>query len=218
MVQGTASSVTVEGLIVDVNQVILSFQYMPSRNSVVADMLTVTAKDVLTGVTTKLEIRISIKPVNDAPSVTMSGYDASSPLGPAAVMTMEDTPAHIPPMIVTDADVKEAPGSTLEVTLTVSDKGTISFKSEEFATGIRLLSVEMSDMKSIRSNKSGVLSFVGSISRINKALSGMQYTPPPEYHGNASLVVTVDDKGNTGEPDERIMASNSILSQSLCSL
>ena len=86
-VKGTKSSVTVEGLIADVNRVLLSFHYMPARNSVASDMLIVTAEDSLTGVTAKLEIRVSIKPVNDAPSVTMSGYDASSSSVSAAVTT-----------------------------------------------------------------------------------------------------------------------------------
>ena len=56
--------------------------------------------------------------------------------------------------------------------------------------------------KEIQSNSRGLLSFVGSISSINMALSGMRYTPTSDFHGETSLVVSVDDNGNTGKMSE----------------
>ena len=102
------------------------------------------ATDALTNVSATVEIRISIKPVNDPPSVTMSGYNASASPQLAAISTTEDLCIDFS-YDSNGCRCERNSGSTLTVVLNVSDKGKISFKSGKFATGVRLLASATSD-------------------------------------------------------------------------
>lgn len=46
----------------------------------------------------------------------------------------------------------------------------------------------------------GSIKLIGSIPNINAALNGLKYRPNPDYNGPDQLVISTNDKGNTGEP------------------
>ena len=123
-------------------------------------------------------VNITIDPVNDAPVTSV----------PTAQTTPEDTPLLFSSgdgnaVTVSDAD---ASGNPIIITIAAAN-GTVSLgglTGLTFATGDGL--------------SDSTMTFAGTVSEINTALEGMTFTPSPDFHGLATIDITIDDQGNLG--------------------
>jgi VCBS repeat-containing protein len=131
-------------------------------------------------------VTVTVVAVNDGPQVT----------GPATVTIDEDVPQTIAGLQVSDVDVQDAtllvpPGSgQLEVTLTVTH-GVLSVRGD-VTGGIPPTGISAPGRTVVVS---------ATPSQINTTLSatgGLVYTPDGNYNGSDSVVVTVNDLGQTG--------------------
>ncbi|GBD36584.1 Leukotoxin [bacterium HR36] len=122
-------------------------------------------------------ITITVTPVNDPPTIT----------APSSISVVEDG-AHTfsGPGGITIADIDAGSGN-LRVALSVSH-GTLTLGN---TTGISIIS---------GSNGSASMTVEGTLSNLNNALNGLVYTPNPNYSGNDTLSIQVNDLGNTGAP------------------
>ncbi|MBB70801.1 MAG: hypothetical protein CMF50_00180, partial [Legionellales bacterium] len=117
---------------------------------------------------------ITITPVNDAPMIT----------APATAMGSEDTSFAIPSLAIADVDANDTPGATLTVDLSVSN-GTLTIGT---TTGLSFTGL----------NGTNSFSIEGSITDINTALGTLSYLGDMDFNGSDTLVIDVDDQGNTG--------------------
>jgi len=135
-------------------------------------------------------IPINIGAVNDAPTVSV----------PGAQTTNEDTPIVFSvssgnSITVADIDAAEsASPNEVQVTLGVTNGtltlGTLAGVDTPFVMDSRgTFDIDGSD---------GTLVFRGLIADINVALSGLRFIPDANFNGSDTLIVTVDDLGNTG--------------------
>ena len=112
---------------------------------------------------------------------------------PSAALSLdEDNDFVIAGVSVEDADADVTPGATLGVTLQCSSGSTT-------LNGTVGLSFPFGDGVHDRFS-----SFVGSLADINAALNGLKYTPALDWHGVDSLLITVNDQGNTGAGGQQI--------------
>lgn len=118
---------------------------------------------------------VRVIPVNDPPSLH----------GPSEIIVLESRPTLVQGIEVKDIDVHESRG-VLEVKVSVEEEGSLV----ELGTAIGLYVTESSPEAK---------TFQGSVSVVNAALKGLTYRGPPQFSGRDELVVTVDDRGNTGE-------------------
>ncbi|HPM84219.1 MAG TPA: Ig-like domain-containing protein, partial [Candidatus Anammoximicrobium sp.] len=166
--------------------------YRPALNYNGPDVLTIVADDKgNTGgavTPTTVAVPIAIAAVNDAPQLPWSVPPGVAP----APLTSEDVPVHIkwPANPVVDVDVSESPGDgRLTVTLSASH-GTLTV-----STNYGLTSGDFNG-----SNSGGTVEFTAPLAAINATLSaatGVQYAPNLNYNGKDTVVVTVNDRGNT---------------------
>ena len=120
----------------------------------------------------------SATPVNDPPEID----------GPDAQSTDIDTDLIFSTgnsnlITVTDPD---AASSDIEVTVTVFH-GVLTLATTSglsFTTG--------------DGTNDATMTFEGTVTEVNAALDGLEYTPPADYAGSDTLRITVDDQGNTG--------------------
>ena len=123
-------------------------------------------------------VTIAVDNVNEPPVNSVPGAQA----------TPEDTPlvfsaARGNPIAISDVD---AGGNLVIVTLSATH-GTLTLGSTAnlvFGSGDGTADASMT--------------FVGTLAEINAALDGLAFTPAPDYHGPASIQITVDDRGNVG--------------------
>lgn len=121
---------------------------------------------------------ITVRAVNDAPVNTVPG--AQSTLEDVALVFNTPNSNRIS---VADAD---AGSQTVRVTLTVTN-GTLTLSR---TTGLTFSSGD--------GTSDATMSFSGTLTAINAALDGLNFTPTANFNGAASLVITTNDLGNTG--------------------
>jgi hypothetical protein len=159
-------------------------RYAPNANYNGADQLTITADDQgnfppPVQRTTKV-VPLTVVAVNDAPVLTL----------PAPPLTSEDTPKQIvfPATAVHDVDAAELPGDgLLDVTLSVAS-GVLTVRTD--TGGITLLTAPAG----------AIVQFEGTEAAVNALLSnatGVLYSPNLNFNGHDTMVVTVNDRGNT---------------------
>jgi hypothetical protein len=171
---GSQSSINaaLEGLVFDP----IADYYGPARVTVSASDLGATgAGGVLADVDV---IDINVVPINDAPINSM----------PVSEATNEDTPlvfsaANGNSITVSDVD---AGASTMTVTLAATN-GTLTLGG---TTGLVFTNGDGIDDTS--------MTFDGSAADVNTALDGLTYEPDANYHGNATVQLSVNDNGNFG--------------------
>lgn len=118
---------------------------------------------------------VRVTPVNDPPSLR----------GPADVIALESRTTVVRGIEVDDVDAHER-HEVVEVTASVGQEGSLV----ELGTEMGLYVTQSSPQRK---------TFLGSVESVNEALAGLTYRGPSEFSGRDELLVTVDDRGNTGE-------------------
>ena len=154
--------------------------YDPDLNFNGPDSFTYTADDG-NGGTDTANVAVTVNAVNDAPANTV----------PGAQTTAEDTTKVFSAgngnqIQVADADVAEAAGGKLRVTLSATH-GTLTL------SGITGLVFTTGDGTGDSS-----MVFSGSPAAVNPALEGLSFVPTLNFNGSAQLSITTNDQGNTG--------------------
>ncbi|HIF9181107.1 TPA: DUF5801 repeats-in-toxin domain-containing protein [Photobacterium damselae] len=122
-------------------------------------------------------INMDIDPVNDAPIIDV----------PDRLETDEDTKLVISSLQVTDVDANETVDGKITININV-EHGSLSIPSGADLSGL-----------DIQQDSAGHLVITGNIDDINDLLSnGIEYQPEPDFNGEDSMSVTVDDLGNSG--------------------
>ncbi|MDP1823041.1 MAG: Ig-like domain-containing protein [Archangium sp.] len=174
-VTGNATpTVTLQGTLAALNTGLNGMRYQPALNYNGPATLTVTSTDS-NGESDTDTLTLTVIAVNDAPTHTV-------PSGPQAVT--EDTPKTFTTLIVGDVDVG---GTSIQVSL-VADNGTLLALAQTSG-----LSFTVGDGTS-----DAAMTFTGTVTSVNAALNGLTVTPPLNFIGNSTLVLTTNDLGNTG--------------------
>jgi len=162
------ASVTLNGLVNDVNNALASVTFVPTPNANGAGRVTVTSND---GIASDTDIiNITINPVNDAPVNTVPG--------PQTVFNTDTLTFGVGAFSVSDIDA-----TTLEVKLSVLH-GTVGLGTTAGLT--------------INGNNTASLTATGSISNLNTALNSLVYDPTNTYFGPDTLTMVTSDLGQTG--------------------
>lgn len=188
-------SISFSGNIESVNAALMEIIYLPDLNTNGSDTISVSVNDhgfsglsptqgnfsSIGAKTASGEILMEIHAVNDSPIL-----DA-----PDSQTVFEDSPTLISGIEVEDLDSNETPHALLHTTLQ-SSQGTIAILD---TTGIDILV----------GDKSGdtFIEFQGSLFATNFALKNIEYTGDLHYHSNetheaGSLIIQVNDRGNSG--------------------
>eukprot|EP01084_Bolivina_argentea_P064654 117889_1 len=132
---------------------------------------------VLSSITKSIMIEFT-KPSNDGPNLYASSY---------SLTTMEDTPINAN-VYVHDSDFYElSVDGLMRANITVIN-GTIALSSN--FGGLYFLKGNDTDSSDIQ--------MVGSINSINQSLNIITFTPRKNMVGNAQIIISVTDQGNTG--------------------
>jgi len=94
--------------------------------------------------------------------------------GFAQAVTYEEVPVTLDPIVISDVD---ANSSLVNVTVSATN-GSVSLTTSSGVTFTQ--------------------SFSGTIADINSALANLTFTPQPDFNGDATIQITIDDLGNTG--------------------
>ncbi|MBF0196305.1 MAG: tandem-95 repeat protein, partial [Planctomycetes bacterium] len=152
-----------------------SFSYTHNGSENTNDSFTYTCNDgALTSSTTT--VNLTVNPVNDPPLIS----------GPGPLTTLEDTPLTFSAANIITVSDSDASGNSLELSLSISS-GNLSLANLSglsFSTGDGTLNSAMT--------------FTGTITDLNNALDGLTFTPSADYNGTSTLILTLDDQGNSG--------------------
>ncbi|HVN54428.1 MAG TPA: cadherin domain-containing protein [Anaerolineaceae bacterium] len=138
------------------------------------------------GTTSDQTVAVTVNAVNDPPANAWNGSGTFG--GPLKVrvgqtITFDDGgAAHVPDRI----QVADVDAANLQVTLTVSN-GVLALSGRTGLSG---------DTNAGGPDSS--LSFQGTITAVNAALKGLQYTPTAGYSGSDTLTLLTSDQGSTG--------------------
>ena len=125
---------------------------------------------------------VSIFPVDQRPVNTVPGAQSVNANGTGSANKRTFSAANSNLISVADSDAGSNP---VKVTLSVSH-------------GILTLSGTTGLSFSIGANGTAAMTFTGTLTDVNTALAGTQYTPTTAYVGADTLTITTDDQGNTG--------------------
>ncbi len=182
----STSSLTMTGLLSELQAALDGLTFTPANNFVGNTILTITTNDLgNTGnpPTQKSDtdtVTITTIPSNDAPTVTSQ----QSPLVATEDGVLTISAANSNGVSIDDIDLGSGQP---RVVLTVTH-GTLTLSR---TTGLTFIG---------GANGSSTMTFIGtSKTAINAALDGMQYRPTAGYNGSASLTLTINDQGNTGD-------------------
>jgi hypothetical protein len=139
-------------------------------------------------------ISINVIPMNDAPEI---GITPSQDI-------FEDTPTRVEGISIHDLDINENLDSLMHTTLEVFH-GTLTITD---LSGLDLIATDATDDRRI--------TFEATLEDTANALSNLEYTSDLHYHSDVNhpeetLIITVDDRGNTGDmkdADGNILANN----------
>ncbi|WNG60199.1 tandem-95 repeat protein [Archangium gephyra] len=181
---GTADTeMSFSGTLADINAALVDLTFTPDAGFSGSGSITLTSNDQgNAGAGGPLEdtdtVSITIGAVNDAPVVGAPGPQALPEDG-SLVFSAAGGNA----FSVSDEDVG---AGALRVTLSVSH-GTLWLAS---SSGLSISTGDGSD--------DAAVTFTGALDDVRRALEGLRFQPSASYNGAASLVLTVDDQGNTG--------------------
>ena len=127
-------------------------------------------------------VGITVNPVNDEPVATAPA-NFTAIAGEANAFTGGSA------ITVSDVDVAETPGGTLQMQLTVAtgagpDPGFLTVPGGTNIVG--------------GANNSASVTIEGTVAQLTTALNGLTYTPPATLFGAATLTIDTTDQGNTG--------------------
>lgn len=166
----------------EINSALENLWYVPSRNWNSPAHHTVETLSVSTYENNAEEfstppstLLIRVIPVNDPPSLR----------GPSEILVLESRSTVLEGIVMEDMDAHESHG-VVQVNVSVGEEGSLV----ELGTNVGLYVTE-----SLPRSKT----FLGSVRNVNSALAGLTYRGPPQFSGGDELLVTVDDRGNTGE-------------------
>ena len=165
---------------------ILTLDYLPDENGV-AEVI-VQAEDTF-GATIQDTFTVTVRAVNDAPTISSS----------QALAALEDTPTTLAGLSISDVDVAETINGGIQVAFQATH-GTLTINP--------LIGLGITD----NGTKSVVVT--GSPASFATMLAdpnGLRYLSDLNYNGPDSLVITVDDLGNTGlSGSSSLMASATV--------
>jgi hypothetical protein len=176
VILGGNTSATVErtGTASAINSALSSLSYRPNRDFNGTDRLNIRLSDGAGNVIERT-LDLVVTPVNDSPTLTIT---------PATVRSAtEDTPLPITGILAADVDSGELP---VRLTLSTTSGGLLTLGAAdtvEFITG---------------TNGSSSLEVAGRIADIATALAGLTYQGARDYNGSDSIVILLDDQGNSG--------------------
>lgn len=119
-------------------------------------------------------IQIIVEAINDGPYI----------MAPLDMVAEEDTPTAVNGITVHDPDCDDVPRGVLEVATTASN-GTVQLLGS--VAGLYLMEA-----------LPGSLKIRGKTGPVNVALAGLSYVGATDFSGRDTIVVTVDDLGNSG--------------------
>lgn len=169
-----AGALTLSGTQTQINAALATLTYQGNPNYNGGDTLSVTSTDANSAADTDT-VGITVTAVNDPPAIS----------APAAQSTNEDTPLVFSagngnPITVNDLD---AGTGLIQVTLIASD-GTVLLGNP--------------GVVNITFNNGTLVVFEGTQANVNTALDGLTFTPNADFNGAATLMIAIDDNGNTG--------------------
>ena len=182
--QGTAT-IDVRGSLAAINTALASLSFTPTANFAGNAVVTVTANDQgNTGGGPNLSgsgsLTIAVQAINDAPVNTV----------PGAQSIPEDLPLSFDSVF----------GNVLAVT--DIDSGTGSIRVQLSAVNGLLTLSTTAGLSFAGGAGDGVddstMSFTGTLAAVNTALDGLRFVSATDFFGNASLTITSNDLGNTG--------------------
>jgi hypothetical protein len=186
-VTNNAATITGTGTLANINNALQGLVFTPTLNLNGAQTISLTISDNgNTGsggtLTDNDTVNLSITAVNDAPVLT----------NPASVNATEDVAFNLT-NTVSVADV-DAGASNVQVSLTATD-GTVSL------SGTAGLSFAFSDGNGTGAGDGTAdptMTFRGTVTAINTALTNMTWTGTANFNGTGSLAIVVNEHGNTG--------------------
>ncbi len=174
-------SFTVRGGVADLNEALGELRYTPRPDFWGSDTLRVRVDDLGNGGGAALvangALTINVSPVNDAPTLTVPGAQASDE-DVAIVFSAAGGNA----ISLADRDADPQP---LQLSLSATN-GTIKLAT---TTGLSVVS---------GADGGATLVVRGRVADLNAALEGLRYRPNADYIGSDLLSVAVDDLGNVG--------------------
>jgi hypothetical protein len=178
-----SGDVTLTGSQTAINAALDGMSVSPAANSTATITLTVATDDLGNtgggGATTDSEdVTINVTAINDAPVISAPGAQDT-------LVNTSLTFSSANSNLISLADV-DAGGSGVQVTLTATN-GMLSLG------GTSGLSFSDGD-----GSADTTMTFTGTVSAINTALTNLAFTPDSGYIGAASIHINVDDQGNTG--------------------
>ncbi len=155
-----------------------TFIYTPTVQGPDTDTFVYTVSD---GVTSKqATVTVNIGSVNDPPVITV----------PAGQTTNEDTDKTFAGGAISVADPDASDGQLL-VTVNVPNAAAGTFSLGNPASGVTFTAGD--------GTRDTQMTFTGNLTQINNAFGAATFHPALNYNGPASVVITVNDQGNTGE-------------------
>ncbi|MDJ0648045.1 MAG: DUF4347 domain-containing protein, partial [Xenococcaceae cyanobacterium MO_188.B19] len=136
-----------------------------------------------------IDIIVSTADINDPPINSVPGTQVVDESDNQVDNPVIFSAANSNQIAITDSD---AGSNSVQVTLTATDV------SDNSTTGTITLSGTTGLTFTAGSNSSSSMTFTGSVSDINAALSGMSFRPDNNFTGEISLQIDTDDLGNTG--------------------
>jgi acyl dehydratase len=170
---GTAS-MTVTGTLASLNATLSGLKFTPTCGYCGSASLVITVKDSGDGLSGSATVAITVNAVKQPPTVSAP---STASVNENASLTFCNSNA----ITVTDAATS---GSSDSLTLTVTN-GTLTLGS---TTGLKFTS---------GSNGTASMTVTGTLASLNAALSGLKFTPTCGYCGSASLLITVNDSGDS---------------------
>ena len=177
-----SSVVTFTGTVASINNALNGLQLVPSPNFFGVTSVQVTAVNPGTSFTNgplsaSASFSVNVQEVNVAPTVKAPGPQSAVKNTPLTFSTANNNA-----LSVNDVDSN---GKAEQVTV-VATGGTVTLGSQAGLT--------------FPQNGLGpsTFTFKGTLPNLNAALQGLTFTPTANYTGSASLTVTINDQGNTG--------------------
>ena len=193
VVSSTSSlGATFRGTLQEINDA-LEFSFFrpsPDFNSIKSTAMaaiTFTAKDTKDGIGTTQTLPIFVNPVNDAPDI----------ISPDHLSVSTTVPSDLYDISISDVDASDDGGSGLLTLMLEASKGSISLGS---LSGLAP-AIPGGQLPSL-SSPQAVVSILGTLESINKALMPITYHPDlaASYTSTETVTVTLNDEGNSGNP------------------
>jgi hypothetical protein len=171
-----------EGSLTDINTALNGISFSPTTDfsgmaSIIIDVNDLGNNGPDGAKTDTDTLTITVNSINDAPEI----YE------PSAQSTNEDedivfSTSNANAISITDVD---AGSNSIQTTITVSN-GTVTLAQ---SSGLTIHT---------GTNPGASMTFTSTVADVNAALDGMTFEPTEDYHGSASIVIEVDDGGNSG--------------------